>query len=164
MINGEKGTLIKGVHLPPGEVYSTSRNEAITTILGSCVACCLLDPVLKIGGMNHIVLPYSPDPNQFNTRFGDIAMPFLLSKVKRLGAEVSRLQAFLYGGAGGLLGRTMSFNVGQQNIEVAELYLKKHGIPVRARDVGGSRGRKIVFAPHLGEIKLTVLQGFDESK
>ena len=45
------------VRILPGQYYAGAGHGSISTVLGSCVATCLWDPVLRIGGMNHFMLP-----------------------------------------------------------------------------------------------------------
>ncbi|MBO4729182.1 MAG: hypothetical protein J5631_12220, partial [Spirochaetaceae bacterium] len=41
----------------PGEFYSTDKPVLISTVLGSCISIALYDPELKLGGLNHFMLP-----------------------------------------------------------------------------------------------------------
>src|SRR5215471_1485381 len=70
------------VKILPGEYYVTRSDEAITTVLGSCISACIRDPVANVGGMNHFMLPEDQtahgardkDAPVLSTRYGSHAM------------------------------------------------------------------------------------------
>src|SRR5262249_50444318 len=79
----------------PGEFYVTGKSdEVIVTVLGSCVAACIRDPLLGIGGMNHFMLPQSHSGRWGSdaepTRFGNFAMEKLINEVIKAGATRRR--------------------------------------------------------------------------
>ena len=80
-------------------LVSGNKDDLFCTILGSCVAACIYDPVAGIGGMNHYLLPHARASDGRNTRYGDDALPRLLEQLCRAGALQHRLRAKLYGGA-----------------------------------------------------------------
>jgi chemotaxis protein CheD len=132
------------VYLPPGQVHVSAEPIMITTILGSCVAVCLLDRRRSWGGVNHFLLPrgasQAPSP-----RFGDRAMPELLDAVLGLGSRRGDLEAKVFGGARILPARSGGRDLGQENVEAALAFLEGEGIPVVARHTGGRCGRKVIF-------------------
>jgi chemotaxis protein CheD len=132
------------VYLHAGHLVIASRPTAITTVLGSCVAVCLHDPISKIGGMNHFLLPLHVDRDH-SPRFGTVAVPQLVDAVVRAGASRSALVAKVFGGASviGVLARGR--RLGEENALLALRLLEEARIPVLDKDVGGSRGRKVVF-------------------
>ena len=138
----------------PGEFYATTEDEVIVTVLGSCVAACLLDPVAMVGGMNHFMLPMKQgdrDPDLFYAaRYGAAAMEYLINNLLHLGAQRDRLVAKAFGG--GKVMRGMSTDIGGQNIEFVRRYLKNEGIPLWNEDLGGSFPRKVYFFPHTGQV------------
>ncbi|HEY0787023.1 MAG TPA: chemotaxis protein CheD, partial [Thermoanaerobaculia bacterium] len=87
------------VYLQPGQWVAMATPATITTILGSCVAVCLWEPQLRIGGMNHFMLPYETGRVTGSPRFGDVAIRQLLTKLVALGARPSALEATVVGGA-----------------------------------------------------------------
>ena len=89
---GTAGPPRAAVYLVPGRLHAASEPTAITTVLGSCVAVCLHDPLASVGGMNHYLLPW-PAPHERSARFGSIAIESLLESVLRLGAHQPRLRA-----------------------------------------------------------------------
>ncbi len=129
------------VYLHPGQVYAAAHAAYVTTILGSCIAVCLWDPVARVGGMNHFLLPHGKGP-----RYGDEAMEQLLEEMTNRGAFVARMVAKVFGGACVLSAFTGPGKaIGAQNVEAAMRFLGDHSIRVLAAQVGGQRGRKLLF-------------------
>lgn len=133
--------------LLPGEFLATGLDLAISTVLGSCVAVCLHDPVVAVGGMNHFLLP-GGDRGQ-GGRYGAHAMELLINELLRRGAQRERLAAKVAGGARVLDGGTV-FDVGSRNADFVEAYLAAERIPVLASELRGQRPRKLLFFPHRG--------------
>ncbi len=133
------------VFLHPGDLHVSGIPTRITTILGSCVAVCLWDPDLGIGGMNHYLLPAVVGGGD-SLRYGRPAIWRLLEDLDRLGVRRHALLAKVYGGACTLPSIWTRYpHLGWQNVEVAAEILEVEGIPVVEWDVGGLRGRKVVF-------------------
>lgn len=139
------------VYLPPGLLYASREAAAVTTVLGSCVAVCLYDPVARAGGINHYLLPFWNGDGLPSPKYANVALPKLMERMAALGCNPRGLRAKLFGGGavfkqvGGL------FGVGERNVLFAERYLADAGIPVIARDLGGSWTRKVIFHVHTGE-------------
>jgi chemotaxis protein CheD len=138
----------------PGEFYATAQDEVIVTVLGSCVAACLMDPIAMVGGMNHFMLPTKQgerDPDVFYAaRYGVAAMEFLINNLLHLGAQRDRLVAKAFGGGRVMLG--MTSDVGDQNIDFVRQFLRNENIPVWSEDLGGTHPRKVYFFPHTGQV------------
>jgi chemotaxis protein CheD len=138
----------------PGEFYATTEDEVIVTVLGSCVAACLLDPIALVGGMNHFMLPVKVgdhDPDVFfAARYGAAAMEYLINDLLHLGAQRDRLVAKAFGG--GQVLRGMSTDIGGQNIDFVRRFLRNEGIPLWTEDMGGPYPRKVYFFPHTGQV------------
>jgi chemotaxis protein CheD len=134
------------VYLHPGQLFVSMQLSAVTTILGSCVSLCLWDPVTKIGGVNHYLLPFWVGDDMASPRFGTVAIETLIEKVISLGAHKTRLRAKLFGGACVIEAfRERDNHIGVVNARLAEDLLRVHGIPVVEQDVAGRRGRKLIF-------------------
>lgn len=131
----------------PGQVHASRTPCAISTVLGSCVAVCLWDPRGQIGGLNHFVLPYhSANTLQLEARFANVAMQRLLAEVLDLGATRERLCAKVFGGACVLPSLAKrAGGLGTSNVEAARRLLGELRIPIVAEDVGGERGRRLIF-------------------
>jgi chemotaxis protein CheD len=139
------------VYLQPGQLYASAQPSAVTTILGSCVAICLWDPVAAIGGMNHYLLPFFAGAGKGSPRFGNVAMSQLVDRLLAAGAARGRLQAKVFGGACVLEAfQARKGHLGEKNAGVAFRLLEGLAIPVVSRDVGGRTGRKLIFHTDLG--------------
>jgi len=134
-------------YLHPGQLFVSKENHEVTTILGSCVAVCLWDVGAKIGGINHYLLPSFAGDVVASPRFGDISIRELLSTLIAIGCDRSRFQAKLFGGACVLEAfRARKNHLGTQNVRIARELLAAEAISVVGEDVGGDRGRKLIFA------------------
>ena len=134
----------------PGEYYVTSKpDEVLVTILGSCVAACIRDPKLGIGGMNHFMLPEGGAADQ-SGRYGSYAMEVLINEMMKLGARRETLQAKIFGG-GQVMANFSAINVGERNTEFVQNYLATERIPVIAEDVLDIYPRKVAFFPVTGK-------------
>lgn len=134
------------VYVAPGELMATTLPRAARTLLGSCVAVCLWDADLCIGGMTHYLLPDSKRGLEVTPRYGDVALAVLMERLHRLGTRVDRLEAKIFGGARVIpVVRGDSAPVGDKNIALARDILGRLRIPIRGEDVGGERGRKLIF-------------------
>ncbi|MTI80171.1 MAG: chemotaxis protein CheD [Firmicutes bacterium] len=128
---------------------AVSPNKIITLGLGSCVGIALYDPMTKVGGLLHIMLP---DSTQFKNvtkpaKFADLGIPQMIRELERKGALKNRLQAKLAGGAQMFSGMDDKFvlNIGQRNTENTRKILKTMGIKTLAEEVGGNRGRTMIL-------------------
>jgi chemotaxis protein CheD len=132
-------------YLPPGQIVASAAPSVITTIVGSCVAVCLTDPEAGVGGINHYLLPERIG-TESSLRYGVVAIPRLIERVLALGAAKDRLEAKVFGGASvvGALTRRGD-HLGAKNARLAFELLRAQAIRVVAHDVGGDRGRKVVF-------------------
>jgi chemotaxis protein CheD len=143
----------KKINIVQGEHHVAKDPDVmLTTILGSCVAACLYDPVAALGGMNHFLLPGDrPGADLAQSggamRYGAYSMELLVNGLLREGAERHRLRAKLFGGARMLKGLT---DVGNANAEFAERFLLQEGITVVGGSLRGDRGRRIQFWPTTG--------------
>jgi chemotaxis protein CheD len=147
---------IMAVKVLPGEHYvSTAGQEMIVTVLGSCVAACVWDTRLKIGGMNHFMLPDSGNdaPVDKAMRFGNFAMEELINDVLRRGGRRENLEIKVFGGGNVLAGMgNAGPSVGDRNGEFVRRYLHDEGFRIAAEDLGGPHPRRIHFFPRIGKV------------
>lgn len=141
---------------------SDESDLALTTVLGSCVAACIHDPVAGVGGMNHFVLARrnrgaSGDP----ARYGDHLMPLLIEGLLQAGAKLNRLEAQVFGGASP--GNFVN-SIGQDNLAFACGFLEELGVPVGVGEQSGPAGCRIVFWPASGHVKHKPLTRVKETK
>jgi chemotaxis protein CheD len=151
----EKNGRFTRVIIEPGEYYSCADATVISTLLGSCVAACLYDPVRKIIGMNHFLLSsrrYSRElPNYISEagRYGIHAMELLINDMMHKGADRRSLRAKVFGGAGIFKNSKQAGNfmcVGEVNCHFIREFLVNEDIPLDAEDLGGELGRVIHFS------------------
>ncbi len=140
-------------HVMEGQYHvSDDPDLVLTTVLGSCVSACLRDPVARIGGMNHFLLP--GDGERLKTRdaerYGVHLMELLVNGLMSMGANRARLEAKLFGGA-----RTIFKNsdVGGMNATFAEGFLRNEGIAIVSSSLGGSSGRRLEYWPVSGRAR-----------
>jgi chemotaxis protein CheD len=150
------------IAVAPGDHgIASSSDDMLTTLLGSCVAACILDPEQGLGGMNHFLLPRSPkllsgERDLTSLAYGDHAMEVLITALLKAGARRSALKAKVFGGAN-MHASMESFEVGKRNIRFVEEFLQREGIAITARDVGGTSARRIVFHPATGKAHVNQL-------
>lgn len=131
--------------------------DGVTTLgLGSCVGIALRDPVTKIGGLAHIMLPDSTAIRGSENnlpKFADTGIVELVKQMEALGAKRSRMTAKLAGGAMMFAFQNKSdlVRVGDRNVEAAKKTLAALQIPVLAADTGETYGRTVIFYPETGD-------------
>ena len=122
------------IRINPGGHYVTSGNEMLVTVLGSCVAACIRDPLARVGGMNHFMLPQSDSGAwgiaSATMRFGNFAMEQLINEILCRGGRRHNLEIKVFGGAG-IIGS--SAQVGLRNADFVETYLQEEGLPIAAQ-------------------------------
>ena len=134
----------------PGEFYATCQAELITTLLGSCISVVLIDPVNRVCGMNHFLLPgdsgSKPVFSSKDGKYGIFAMVLLIEKMVTLGGCKNNFQAKIFGG-GSVLQTYSDYteSVPVNNIRFVLQYLFDESIPVISSDIGGMEGRKVYF-------------------
>ncbi|TAK63979.1 chemotaxis protein CheD [Methylobacter sp.] len=142
------------VIIDPGESYVTKKNEIISTLLGSCVAACLYDPVNRVIGMNHFLLAQQHAAHNAallaseGGRYGIHAMELLINQMLRQGAQRIHIKAKAFGGGDVLkLGNELrgGQSIGAVNCEFIKTFLKTEHIPLVASGLGGHIGRNIFF-------------------
>ncbi len=151
LATGEARSDPVAIFLSPGTLHCAAVPSRVTTVLGSCVAVCLWDDRLRLGGINHYLLPHHCAGDR-SLRFGDTAIERLLREMMRLGCQPESLQAKLFGGAAVLGWATGGDPVGDQNVRVALDTLCQHGIPIVERDTGGPSGMLIRMLTESGRV------------
>jgi chemotaxis protein CheD len=147
------------IHIVQGEYFvSGDPDIVLVTLLGSCVAACIRDPVAGVGGMNHFLLPGADKAthNGEAERYGVHLMELLVNGLLQRGARRDRLEAKLFGGA-----RTVEnlSDIGRQNTAFAERFLKTENIAYSGGSCGGENGRRIQFWPVSGRARQAFIAG-----
>jgi chemotaxis protein CheD len=145
--------------LYPSALFFSGKPHVVNTILGSCVAVCLWDKHLNVGGINHYMLPMWNGDGLASPKYGNIAIDKLIDNMMhQLGCQKRNLQAKVFGGGEVIETKVAAFNIGKRNIEVAKEQLQEHNIPIVAMSVGGNQGRKIQYFTQTGKVKMKLVQ------
>jgi chemotaxis protein CheD len=131
-------------------------------VLGSCVAVCVRDPDLKIGGMNHFLLPNAAEnvaqSVSNDLRYGSYSIERLINSIMSHGGRRDRLEIKIFGGAN----MASDFSkVGGKNADFVCRYLEREGLSVAAQDLRGTSARRVMFFPQTG--KVMVNSGRDQA-
>lgn len=140
---------------------SSGPKVELSTVLGSCVATCLYDPVVELGGMNHFLLPEPPashDRGQVDVHYGVYLMEMLINEMLNYGARKDRLRAHLYGGANIRSGMQQ---IGTANAEFARGFLLRERIELVREDLGGTNARRVDFRPASGMVRCRTVASSD---
>jgi chemotaxis protein CheD len=146
--------------LQPGDYYVTRHDEAIFTVLGSCVSACVRERALGIGGMNHFMLPldqsngmsaWSANDVSAATRYGNVAMERLVNDILKLGGQRENLEFKVIGGGKVL---DMRLDVGARNAQFVREYLRAEGYLISGEDLGDRFARKLYYSPATGRVRV----------
>ncbi len=147
----EQGTA--AIKLLPNEYFVTGEDILLTTVLGSCVAACVRDPVAGVGGMNHFMLPVAGEDVRGDAlasmRYGAYAMEVLLNTLYASGAQRERLEAKVFGGAMVLADMTVA-RIGEANADFVLDYLQAQHIRLLAQDLKDKYPRRVHYFPASG--------------
>jgi chemotaxis protein CheD len=144
--------LSRSIH--PG-AWAIENERPMSTLLGSCVAVCLFDPVSHIGGLNHFMLPNmgrGQHGEVDSLLSGDYAMESLLKALLNKGAKKVRLQAKAFGGGTIINTEAGSLSIGLRNANFAKDWLDREGVPLLSSDFLGPWSRKVLFLPNTGDV------------
>ena len=124
--------------------------------MGSCVGIALRDPITKIGGLAHIMLPDSTAirGGQSNIpKFADTGIAELVRQMEIMGARRNRMVAKLAGGAMMFASQNKVdlVRIGERNVEASKMKLAQLHIPIIAEDTGETYGRTVIFYPETGD-------------
>jgi chemotaxis protein CheD len=145
--------------------YKVAKNPArlVTVGLGSCVGVSLYDPVFKVGGLLHIMLPKSSEIkfHKNKAKFADTAIPMALRDMVELGAQKINIVAKLAGGAKmfSFISFEQTKHIGERNVIAAAEALKAEGIAVVAMDTGGNMGRTMKLDTSTGKVIVKTISG-----
>jgi len=137
-----------------GQIHVDRAPGAISTVLGSCVAVCLYDPRLRLGAMNHYLLPFWNGNGLQSPKFGNIAIPKLVEAMLEHGSSLRTMEAKIFGGASMHMMASQSMMIGEKNVLVAREILEEYNIHIVAEDTGGQNGRKIQMDLERGKVLL----------
>lgn len=159
------GSLIK---VGMADLKTAISPKVLTTLgLGSCVGICLYDPIIKVAGMAHIMLPSSKTikNNQNLFKFADTGIDILIEEMVNKGAKKNRMVSKIAGGAQMFSFSTKNdiMKIGERNVIAVKNILKEYRIPIKAEDTGGNHGRTIEFYATDGKLVVkTIGHGLKE--
>ena len=137
--------------LSPGYMILPAEPIIVYMVLGSCVAVILWDQKQNISGCCHFIIPRTPEGTLPMPKHGTAALVTLIKMLEESGTRISDLEAQIIGGSD-LPGRTL----GKENVDIAEKVLNKKGVHIVSADVGGEKGRKLIYnteTNHLAIVK-----------
>lgn len=141
---------LQNVHITQGEqAIGNNPDMVISTLLGSCVSCCLWDPQAGVGGMNHMLLTSSTSKAGVCNLAGINAMELLINGILKYGGQRDRLRAKAFGGARMVSGLS---DIGQQNSEFILHFLEQENIICEGHSLGGETARQLKFWPSSGKV------------
>ena len=146
----DEGLTVASSFLEPGYIYLPARPTQLCTVVGYGVVVTVFDQERKQGGMCHYLYPYRKSKKESTALFAGPAIVALVKMFFEMGAKAVDLEAQLFGGAWET-GAEAPREWAEKNIKVGSEILEKLGVPITGRDVGGRRGRKIVFNSDTGE-------------
>ncbi|MCD4829051.1 MAG: chemotaxis protein CheD [Candidatus Cloacimonetes bacterium] len=143
------------VNIADMKVSQKPSDTIITYSLGSCIALVLYDPVAKIGGMIHIMLPDSsieknPD-RMVPLKYVDTAVPMLFKKMFALGAKRNRIETRVAGGSN-VMDKNRYFNIGERNHTAVRKILWRNNIMITGEDIGGTKSRTVKLFMDTGKV------------
>jgi chemotaxis protein CheD len=149
---------IKTHFLYPSAIFAHKEPHIVDTILGSCVAVCLYDPIKKMGSINHFMLPFWNGTGLASPKYGNIAIPKIIDQMLAMGSNLNDLQAKIFGGGEVVETKSNMFRIGERNIEIAINTLKEHKIKITGQSVGGKNGRKIRYNTETGVVLMKIIK------
>lgn len=150
------------VFLKPGEAVVSRRPILVSTILGSCISVTMFSRVLGVGAICHAMFPKAT-ANQKGLAYVEPALRHIHRKMVEYGAAET-LEVKLFGGAAVLatLNQTsLPKSIGNQNLAAAKQVLEALGLAIARADIGGNRGRKLLFSLKTGDVYLRRLRPSD---
>ena len=148
-------------YLKPGEILATKNPAIITTVLGSCICITMHNKLTKFSAICHAIMPsfdnskHRADKSRQIFQYVDTSIEWMFDQFKRNGIKSCDIEVKIFGGAEMLLENTLGSNpfvVGKKNIEVAMSAIKKNRLKLKACNVGGNKGRKLIFNSFTGDV------------
>jgi chemotaxis protein CheD len=142
------------VMVQKGEIVISEESLSLATVVGPGAAVCIwADGGRVVAGMCHFVQPVIYDLSKATAWFGNVAVVTLIKKMRAIVPD-AMLEAQIFGGAS----RDAAETLGERNVEIARKALTNRGVRIVSEDVGGSRGRKILFDTASGHTAVLKVQ------
>ena len=149
----------KGITVGIADMRASNDPAAtlVTYSLGSCLGIVIYDPLVRVGGMLHAMLPEAKDEKtklHFNPyKYIDTGVPLLFKETYKLGAQKNRLKVYVLGGSQ-ILDESGYFNIGKRNLAIMRKLFWKNGIMIGKEHVEGSVSRTVRLNIQIGEVKV----------
>jgi chemotaxis protein CheD len=149
------------IYLKPGEVHFGAEPSRVITVLGSCVAVIMYHRHTRIGAICHAVMPTyeaakkKRPPSEEVLQYVDSSVEWMLNRFEKRGINSKDLEVKIFGGSEIFYDSKKyetSFSVGTKNIEVALKVIHEKKLKLKAWNVGGNKGRKVIFYTDTGEV------------
>ena len=147
--------------------YKSGKNPLVlvTLGLGSCVGVCIRDPAKGVGGLIHVMLPESGGKEVSKPgKYADSGIEVLLKEMGALGANLSKLEAKIAGGAAMFKSTGSPMEVGKRNTEAVKNVLAQKKIRLLSEDTGGTRARSIEYNIQTGILQIRKVGGGEKTE
>lgn len=148
--------MLNNVYLTPGALYVAAAPCVISTLVGSCVSVTMWSPRLKVGGMNHYLLPRQARGEK-SPRYGETALAMLLARMEILGCRAPEVETRIFGGAAVLATVSPGIPLGEQNVVAARQFARAHSLHVVDEQSGGKVARRLVLDVETGGVDVRTL-------
>jgi chemotaxis protein CheD len=153
---------MKRIILNIGDIVVSEKPAVLETVLGSCVAVCLWDEELGIGGMNHFMIPNVIDGIKNPLYCGSESIQSLISRFIKIGVDVCNLQAKVFGGGKVIREFGDRLDIGRDNVRIAKEILGGYGIPIIREFTRPDYGIKVIFYSATGRVFVKKLQDTED--
>jgi len=137
------------------KISNNADDVIITYALGSCIGITVYDPVAKVGGLLHYMLPDSmldeQKAREKPAMFADTGIPLLFKSCYAMGAEKKRMIVNAVGGAS-ILDDANFFRIGQKNIMAMRKIFWKNNVMIKAEDTGANYNRTVRLEMRMGKV------------
>lgn len=149
------------IYLKPGEMHFGSDAARVITVLGSCVSVIMYHRSTSTGAICHAVMPSSEAPRSLKRASKDLfqyvntSLEWMIAQFEKLGIKKTDIEVKIFGGSEMFTdanGRVAAMSVGRKNIEAAMRFIQDHNLRLKAWNIGGNKGRKVIFYSDTGEV------------
>jgi chemotaxis protein CheD len=141
------------INVSMGQIEFGKGETCLKAVLGSCLAVAIYHPRTQIAAMAHVVLPSNSGRGGTVGKFAETAVPALVEVLARHGARIGSLKAKIAGGAC-MFGKGGPIQIGDSNVKAVTRALDAMQIPVLAKDIGGTSGRRVTFCCSTGRMRI----------
>lgn len=154
--------MLKKIIVTIGDVCVSRQPVILQTVLGSCVSICLWDESSRVGGMNHFMLPATFAGSANPACVGPESIDGLVHEMLRMGADIGKLRAKLFGGGRVIRALNQTVDVGRENVIAAKKMLKGYRVPIVKEFTGPDFGIKLIFYTATGRAFLKRLEDIQQ--